>query len=120
MDLSQLTSEQFERIVALLKEKDQLDARRAEVIGELREIQGMPSAGRARGDGRARGRLREEIEAALREAGAAGLRVAELARRLNRPNASVHVWFTKAKEDPHIEKLGRGHYRWKEAAPEPG
>jgi hypothetical protein len=105
-----LVSEQFERIVALLKEKEQLDARRAEIVAELGAIQG--ESPRERG-GRARGQLGKDIEAALREAGSAGLKAADLARRLQRPSAGIHVWFNKAKDRPDIEKLGRGHYRWK-------
>ena len=113
MDLTKLTSEQFERIVALLKEKEQLTARLAEIHAELSGLQGGPSA---TAPGRPRGRLVEGIVAALQAAGPAGVTVPELARQMSRPNAAIHAWFqTTGKSRPEIEKIGPGRYRWKAA-----
>lgn len=113
MDLTKLTSEQFERIVALLKEKEQLTARLAEINAELSGLQGGPSAA---APGRRRGRLLEGIVAALQAAGPEGLSVSELARQMNRPNPAIHAWFNSTgKSRPEIEKIGPSRYRWKAA-----
>ena len=111
MDLTQLTSEQFEKIVTLLKEKEQLSARLEEIVAELKALQGGTEDAPASGG--TRRKLRDEIIGELQKAGAAGLTVRELAERLSIPNTSVHTWFhSTGKKHPEIKKIGMAQYAW--------
>jgi hypothetical protein len=112
MDLTKLTNKQFQRIVELLKEKETLTARLATVDAELRAFQGAAPQGKP--SKRKRGEIKRRIIAELQKAGANGVKVTELAKRLNRRGASVHVWFnTTGRKIPQIVRAGRGLYRWK-------
>ena len=59
-----------------------------------------------------RGMMKDQIFQALTEAGAAGIKVPELAEKIGAKSANVHVWFSNTgKTLPEIERLGAGHFR---------
>ncbi len=59
-----------------------------------------------------RGSLKEQIFAALEKAGAAGVRVTDLAKELDTKPANIHAWFFAAvKRYPEVKKVEGGHYR---------
>ena len=59
-----------------------------------------------------RGSMKKEIIAALTEAGPLGMRISDLAQKINAKNANVHVWFSSTgKKLPEIERIGAGHFR---------
>jgi hypothetical protein len=60
----------------------------------------------------ARGGLKNKILSALKVAGDAGVKVAELSKKLGVKNTNVHVWFsTTGKKFPEIKKVGKGHFK---------
>lgn len=59
-----------------------------------------------------RGALKEKIMAALETAGAAGVRVKDLAAELATKPVNIHSWFhSTSKRNPAIRKISGGHYR---------
>jgi hypothetical protein len=65
-----------------------------------------------------RGFLKESILAALASAGAAGIKVKELATTLGTKPVNVHSWFHSAlKKDKSIVKIKGGHYRLGSSSP---
>ncbi len=63
-----------------------------------------------------RGHLKAQILDALRAAGAAGVKVKELAQSIGTKPVNVHSWFHSAlKTDKTITKIKGGHYRLKSA-----
>lgn len=59
-----------------------------------------------------RGQLKEQILGALSSAGAAGVKVTELAKALSIKPVNIHSWFhSSLKRFPEIKKLKGGHYR---------
>ena len=107
MDLTKLTNKQFQQIVELLKEKETLAGRLAAVDAELQSIQGVAPQGKPAK--RKRGEIKRRIIADLQKAGAKGVKVTELAKRLNCRGASLHVWFnTTGRKTPQIVRAGRG------------
>ena len=62
--------------------------------------------------GAPRGTHRETIMAALEAAGAAGVRVKELAAAMKTKSVNIHSWFhSNLKRIPSIQKITGGHYR---------
>lgn len=58
-----------------------------------------------------RGALKEQILAALDEAGAAGLTVRELAEKLDTKPANIHTWFsTNSSRISGLKKVSAGHF----------
>ena len=56
--------------------------------------------------------LKKRILAALTEAGSEGITTADLAKKLNAKNGSIHSWFYNNMEKfPEIERIGHGHFR---------
>ena len=124
-----------------LKEMLALEEKRAVLLGQLNSIDQRMSAlkdsvfsgisvttaasptGKTRGrppgstnaskDG-ARGTHREYIMAALGSAGAAGVRVKDLAIAMKTKPVNIHSWFhSNLKRIPTIQKIAGGHYRLK-------
>lgn len=64
-----------------------------------------------------RGNLKEGIISLLTEAGATGIAVLEIAKKLSTKPQSIHAWFqTTGKKVPGISKAGRGVYSLSPAA----
>jgi hypothetical protein len=65
-----------------------------------------------RGSRAPRGTLKKKIFAALKAAGDAGIKVADLSKKIGVKNANVHVWFSSTGSKlPEIKKVGKGHYK---------
>ena len=70
--------------------------------------------------GAARGTHRETIMAALEVAGAAGVRVKDLAAAMKTKAVNIHSWFhSNLKRIPSIQKITGGHYRLADGAKSP-
>jgi hypothetical protein len=133
MDLTKLTAKEFGRIVKLLRRKESLEkkisqversvakvvgagasvvARRANRIARGGGRRGRP-AGR-RGTGRKfgrRGGLRNTVLAHLKKAGRTGLKIKDLAGRLNIQRQRLDTWFYQnLKKVQGLRKVGPGHY----------
>jgi hypothetical protein len=72
-----------------------------------------PSAPKGKSKSRApRGTLKKKIFTALKAAGDAGIKVADLSKKIGVKNANVHVWFSSTGSKlPEIKKVGKGHYK---------
>jgi len=137
MDLTKLTAKEFGRIVKLLRRKESLEkklgqversvakvvgagasyvARRANRIASRR---GRPPGRRGRPAGRRstgrkfgrRGGLRKVVLAQLQRAGKAGLKIKDLAGRMNIQRQRLDTWFYQnVKKIRGLKKIGPGHY----------
>lgn len=76
------------------------------------KTRGRPPGSKNAGAGASRGTHREKIMAALEAAGAAGVRVKELAAAMSTKAVNIHSWFhSNLKRIPSIQKIAGGHYR---------
>lgn len=115
MPLSSLSSEQLQRVIQLIKEKEALQARLAELNSALNALDsgevtaaksGRPRRGR-------RFKRKEAILQALQTAGKQGLSVKEVAEQLKANPSSVSVWFyTTGKKIQGLKKIAPGRYRY--------
>ncbi len=140
MDLTKLTAKEFGRIVKLLRRKESLEkklnqversvakvvgagaslvARRAKRIASGRGRRGRPAGRRGRPAGRRstgrkfgrRGGLRKVVLAQLKRAGKAGLKIKDLAGRMNIQRQRLDTWFYQnVKKIRGLRKIGPGHY----------
>jgi len=140
MDLTKLTAKEFGRIVKLLRRKESLEkklnqversvakvvgagasyvARRAKRIASGRGRRGRPPGRRGRPAGRRstgrkfgrRGGLRKVVLAQLQRAGKAGLKIKDLAGRMNIQRQRLDTWFYQnVKKIRGLKKIGPGHY----------
>ena len=138
MDLTKLTAKEFGRIVKLLRRKESLEkklnqversvakvvgagasfvARRANRIASGRR--GRPPGRRGRPAGRRstgrkfgrRGGLRKVVLAQLKRAGKAGLKIKDLAGKMNIQRQRLDTWFYQnVKKIRGLRKIGPGHY----------
>jgi len=139
MDLTKLTAKEFGRIVKLLRRKESLEkklgqversvakvvgagasyvARRARRIASGRG-RGRPPGRRGRPKGRRstgrkfgrRGGLREVVLKNLKRAGSAGLKIKDLAGKMNIQRQRLDTWFYQnVKKIRGLKKIGPGHY----------
>jgi len=133
MDLTKLTAKEFGRIVKLLRRKESLEkklgqversvakvvgagaslvARRARRIASGRGRRGRPKGRRSTGRkfGR-RGGLREVVLKQLKRAGKTGLKIKDLAGKLNIQRQRLDTWFYQnVKKIRGLKKVGPGHY----------
>ena len=139
MDLTKLTANEFGRIVKLLRRKESLEkklnqversvakvvgagasyvARRAKRIASGRR-RGRPPGRRGRPAGRRstgrkfgrRGGLRKVVLTQLKRAGKAGLKIKDLAGRMNIQRQRLDTWFYQnVKKIRGLRKIGPGHY----------
>ncbi len=133
MDLTKLTSHQIKDINKLIERKESLESELQKIHQQLAAYEtgkAMPSRGSAKG-GRPlatssetaskspsktqkrapRGQLKEGIINALSNAGKEGLKVKELAERLNTTTGNIHAFFfTTGKKMKGIKKIGPGQY----------
>jgi hypothetical protein len=128
MNLTQITSAQFKQITRLLEEKEACLARVAAIDHELAAIEAgaPPKAPRTRksapgqldapGVDRARrGELKDKILALLKEAGATGITVKDIAGKLGINGANVHAWFANTgRKLPQIQNID-GRRVWVDA-----
>ena len=127
MNLAALSSADFVKIARLLKAKEVLLSKIADLDAELSSFgSGAPSgarSGRPRKSaaagpkpGRAkRGALKETLLALLKEAGATGLSVKEIAAKTGVKGANIHAWFfTTGKKISQIKKVGKSTHAWVE------
>ena len=140
MDLTKLTAKEFGRIVKLLRRKESLEkklgqversvakvvgagasyvARRAKRIASGRGRRGRPPGRRGRPAGRKstgkkfgrRGGLRKVVLAQLQRAGKAGLKIKDLAGKMNIQRQRLDTWFYQnVKKIRGLKKIGPGHY----------
>jgi hypothetical protein len=125
MNLATLSSADFVKIARLLKAKDALLSKIADLDAELSSFgtgaptgarRGRPRKSAAAGPkpGRAkRGALKESIVALLKEAGPTGLSVKEIAAKTGVKGANIHAWFfTTGKKITEIKKVGKSTHAW--------
>lgn len=142
MKLSQLTSADFTKIGKLIAEKDIIAQRLAKIEAEI-DSYGLggvstaatPSSKRGRPAGSAKpvkpvkvktsgakrgpkkgqkpGALKDSIVAALKEVGATGLTVSEIADKLQTKSNNIYSWFyTTGKKHTDIKKSDDGKYTY--------
>ena len=120
MSLSSLTSAQLPRLIELVKEKEAIQAKLAQVERSLDGLQSgtptnekPPAKKRAPRRRRRRAALKDALLKKLAAAGKAGLTVKELAASLNAKPASVSVWFyTTGKKIKGIKKVGIARFAY--------
>jgi len=140
MDLTKLTAKEFGRIVKLLRRKESLEkklgqversvakvvgagasfvARRANRIAAGRGRRGRPPGRRGRPSARKstgrkfgrRGGLRQVVLAQLKRAGKTGLKIKDLAGKMNIQRQRLDTWFYQnVKKIQGLKKIGPGHY----------
>ena len=116
MSLSSLTSAQLHRLIELVKEKEALQAKLAQVERSLADLE----SGRTKEEkppekkrGRRRAKLKDVLLKKLVAAGKEGLTVKELAASLNAKPTSVSVWFyTTGKKIKGIKKVGTARFAY--------
>ena len=120
MSLSSLTSAQLHQLIELVKEKEALQAKLAQVERSLAELESGKvrkdeSLAKQRGPrrGRRRAALKVGLLKTLQAAGKDGLSVKELAASLKAKPASVSVWFyTTGKKIKGIKKVGKSRFAY--------
>jgi hypothetical protein len=120
MSLSSLTSAQLHQLIELVKEKEALQAKLAQVERSLAELESGEvrkdeSLAKQRGPrrGRRRAALKVGLLKTLQAAGKDGLSVKELAGSLKAKPASVSVWFyTTGKKIKGIKKVGKARFAY--------
>ena len=132
MNITNLTSESLRRLIKLtdrkdsiLTEIDKIDLQlRALIAGKTvrsggngtgpigRKVKAVKGLAKKVTGKRTRGGLQSRVLSALQAAGAAGIKVPELAKKLGVKGAGLHVWFgTTGKKHAGIKKVGKGHYK---------
>ena len=120
MSLSSLTSAQLHRLIELVKEKEAIQAKLAQVERSLADLESgevtkddAPAKRRGPRRGRRRAALKDGLLKALQAAGKEGLSVKELAAKLKAKPASVSVWFyTTGKKIKGIKKVGKARFAY--------
>jgi len=120
MSLSSLTSAQLHRLIELVKEKEAIQAKLAQVERSLTDLESgevtkdeSPAKRRGPRRGRRRGGLKDALLKKLQAAGKDGLTVKELAASLNAKPTSVSVWFyTTGKKIKGIKKVGKARFAY--------
>jgi hypothetical protein len=120
MSLSSLTSAQLHQLIELVKEKEALQAKLAQVERSLVDLESgkvtkdeAPAKRRGPRRGRRRAALKDGLLKALQAAGKEGLSVKELAASLKAKPASVSVWFyTTGKKIKGIKKVGKARFAY--------
>ena len=120
MSLSSLTSAQLHRLIELVKEKEALQNKLAQVERSLADLESgevtkddAPAKRRGPRRGRRRAALKDGLLNALQAAGKDGLSVKELAASLKAKPASVSVWFyTTGKKIQGIKKVGKARFAY--------
>ena len=120
MSLSSLTSAQLHQAIQLVKEKEALQNKLAQVEQSLADLESgevtkdeAPAKRRGPRRGRRRAALKDGLLKTLQAAGKDGLSVKELAASLKAKPASVSVWFyTTGKKIKGIKKVGKARFAY--------
>lgn len=130
MSLANLTSDQLNRLIELVKRKEELQAELARLDAEFQSLEsgsplpkkrgrkpGRPSASANEAAPTKRRRrltrLKEPLLKALESAGAAGITVKELSAKLNVNPGNIFSWFyTTGKKVKGIKKVGEAKYSY--------
>ena len=127
MKLTELSSNDLQKAIKLMQEKEQLLARITEIDEDLNRIETGKSpysknsnkASKAEDHG-PRMKLKDAIIQELKNAGNEGINLKDLAAKLGATSTQVSIWFgTTGKKMTEIVKLGRGQYAWKASAEAP-
>lgn len=137
MDLTKLTANEFGRIVKLLRRKESLEKKLGQVERSVAKVvgagasyvarrarriasgRGRPPGRRGRPKGRRstgrkfgrRGGLRDVVLKNLKRAGKAGLKIKDLAGKMNIQRQRLDTWFYQnVKKIRGLKKIGPGHY----------
>jgi len=133
MDLTKLTATEFGRIIKLLRKKESLEKKLVKVERSVAKVVGAGASAVARGanriarGGRRRGRpagrrgtgrkfarrggLRDVVLSHLKKAGKTGLKIKDLAGKLNIQRQRLDTWFYQnLKKIQGLRKVGPGHY----------
>jgi hypothetical protein len=136
MDLTKLTAKEFGRIVKLLRRKESLEKKLGQVERSVAKVVGAGASlvarrarriasglGRVGRRGRPKGRrstgrkfgrrggLREVVLKQLKRAGKTGLKIKDLAGKLNIQRQRLDTWFYQnVKKIRGLKKIGPGHY----------
>jgi hypothetical protein len=119
MSLSSLSSLQLYRLIELVKKKESIQTKLAQVEHSLDALQNggeikesAINKNRSR-PGRRRGALKEGILKKLQAAGKEGLTIKELATSIKANPSSVSVWFyTTGKKVKGIKKVGTARFSY--------
>jgi len=139
MNLTNISSNALKNLIKLTKRKEGLVREIEKIEAQLASLfTGKPvrAAGKGKRPGRPakkggaakkktaargsakrapRGAIKKKILAALKAAGDAGVKVADLSKKIGVKNANVHVWFSSTGSKlPEIKKVGKGHYKLQE------
>ncbi len=118
MKLSNLSSAQLNQIARLIAKKETLLTRLVKIDAELAKFEGGPLAAvtsaKVTGVRKARKggvKLKDSILKALAAAGAKGVKVGDLAKKLGVKPGNVFSWFyTTGKKNSAIKKVGEARY----------
>ncbi len=123
MNLANISVSDFTKIAKLLKAKDALLAKVADIDAELSAFESGgkpgkrgPTPGRQASGPRAkRGALKEIVVGLLKGAGKEGMSVKDIAAKAGVKSTNVHAWFfTTGKKIKEIKKTGKSVYSWVE------
>jgi len=133
MDLTKLTATEFGRIIKLLRKKESLEKKLQKVERSVAKVVGAGASAVARGANRIarggsrrgrpagrrgtgrkfarRGGLRDVVLSHLKKAGKTGLKIKDLAGKLNIQRQRLDTWFYQnVKKIQGLRKVGPGHY----------
>lgn len=133
MDLTKLTATEFGRIIKLLRKKESLEKKLQKVERSVAKVVGAGASAVARGANRIarggsrrgrpagrrgtgrkfarRGGLRDVVLSHLKKAGKTGLKIKDLAGKLNIQRQRLDTWFYQnLKKVRGLRKVGPGHY----------
>jgi len=139
MDLTKLTATEFGRIIKLLRKKESLEKKLLKVEHSVAKVVGAGASAVARGANRIargarrrgrptkrgrpvgrrgtgrkfarRGGLRDMVLSHLKKAGKTGLKIKDLAGKLNIQRQRLDTWFYQnLKKIQGLRKVGPGHY----------
>ena len=120
MKLSNLSSAQLNQIARLIAKKETLLSRLAKIDADLAKFDGSPVAAVvasakapavARKSRKGGVKLKDSILKALAAAGAKGVKVGDLAKKLGVKPGNVFSWFyTTGKKNSSIKKVGEARY----------
>ncbi len=127
MILSSLSAADLKRLTKLMEKRDalkeQVEALNAEIDSfsasgkatKAPKAKGTPAAKSAPKAKRGkRGKLTESVLAVLKEAGAGGIMIKEIAEKLGRNTGAIHTWFFNAKKSKRkdVKKIGEAKWQW--------
>ena len=130
MDISKLTTKEFGRIMKLLRKKESLEKKLGQLERSVAKVIGTGASAVARGANRIarrrgrppgrrstgkkfnrRGGLKKVILSHLNQSGKTGIKIKELANKMNIQRQRLDTWFYQnLKKIRGLRKVGPGHY----------